>query len=263
MLKCINKFNIKEIENLGDKLLNNLKSKYKNFATVDKITVFSVNGKKVKRVPKASKPWSIKAYQNSLDVNMKIVLNDLNKEWIRWIMERKNILFSDMSNWKVVFDLVILNMNKYLEILLFGKDSSEIILSSNPKIRSYINRINKINISEFYAKNRIRMSPPVCGVRLLYELILKSIRLRVLENKIKKFSFQDSPLLQMLDALFQVPDINLIDKQVTIELTLVDYELKFFKEYFDNSSNQIKIINQEYENILNNYNVLLKGRHDN
>jgi hypothetical protein len=163
---------------------------------------------------------------------MKIVLNDLNKEWIRWISERNNILFSAMSNWKVVFDLVILIMNKYLEILLFGKDSNEIILSSNLKIRSYINRINKINISEFYAKNRIRMSPLVGGVRLLYELILKSIRLRVLENKIKKFSFQDSPLLQMLDALFQVPDNNLIDKQVTIELTLVDYELKFFKEYF-------------------------------
>jgi hypothetical protein len=62
MLKCINKINIKEILILGDKLLNNLKSKYKNFATIDQITVFSVNGKKVKRVPKASKPWRIKAY---------------------------------------------------------------------------------------------------------------------------------------------------------------------------------------------------------
>lgn len=29
MLKCINKFNNRELENLGDKLLNNLKTDYK------------------------------------------------------------------------------------------------------------------------------------------------------------------------------------------------------------------------------------------
>ena len=52
----------------------------------------------------------------------------------------------------------------------------------------------------------------------------------------------------MLYDLLKVPYIILIDKQVTIEIALVDSELKFFKEYLGNS-NQIKIINQEYENI--------------
>lgn len=184
---------------------------------------------------------------------MKDVLNDLNKELISWISERNNILFSDVSNWKIVFDEVILDMNKYLGIMLFGVESKEIILSSNPKIISYINRINKINISEFYEKNRTR------NVGLLYDLLIKTGSMRILENKINKFSLKDSPLLHMLDELLSVTDINLIDIQITIEKALVDYELKFFKEYFSNSSNQIKIINQEYENILNNYNVFLKG----
>jgi hypothetical protein len=52
--------------------------------------------------------------------------------------------------------------------------------------------------------------------------------MRVLGNKINKFSIKDSPLLQMLADLLKVPDINLIDKQVTIERALVNYELKFF-----------------------------------
>ena len=73
-----------------------------------------------------------------------------------------------MSNWKVVFDVfddVILEMNKYLGLMLFGIESMDLNLSSNPKIISYINRINKINISEFYENNRTR------NVGLLYELV--------------------------------------------------------------------------------------------
>lgn len=54
MLKCINKFNIRELESLGDKLLNNLKSEYKSLATGDRF--YGSPGLKVKRVPKASKP---------------------------------------------------------------------------------------------------------------------------------------------------------------------------------------------------------------
>ena len=251
MLKCINKFNISELEFLGDKLLNNLKNKYKTYGTVDQFS--GSPGLKVKRVPKAKKPWKNKSYQNTFDVYLKEVLNELNKELISWIGERNNILFSDVSNWKVVFDEVILDMNKYLGLMLFGIDSSDLILSSNPKIISYINRINKVNISEFYEKNRSR------NVGLLYELLFKTGSMRILENKINKFSLKESPLLQMLDDLLSVPDISLRDKQITIERALVEYELKFFNTYFNNCSNQIKIINQEYENILNNYNVFLKG----
>ena len=253
MIKCINKFNIHELESLGDKLLNNLKKDYNRLATEDQFKGFPGTGRKVKRVPTPSKPWSIGAYQKSFDLYLKTLLNELNKELITWISERNNILFSDISNWKIVFDEIILDMNKYLGMLLFGNDSNDIILSRNPKILSYINRINKINISDFFEKNRSR------NVGLLYEFLMKNNSLRLLENKIKKFSFKDSPLLQMLDELIQVPDINQSDKQATIEIALVDYEIKFFHKYFDNSSNQIKIINQEYENILNNYNVFIKG----
>jgi hypothetical protein len=91
-----------------------------------------------------------------LDVYLKNGLNELNKELIAWISERNNILFSDVSNWKVVFDEVILDMNKYLGLILFDIDSKDLILSSNPKIISYINRINKVNIIEFSEKNRSR-----------------------------------------------------------------------------------------------------------
>ena len=253
MIKCITNFNLSELENLGDKLLNEMKNKYKYLATVDQFSGFPGLGLKVKRVEKAPKPWKNKSYQNSFDVYLKDVLNELNKELINWISERNKILFSDVSNWKVVFDEVILDMNKYLGLMLFGVESQDIILSSNPKIISYINRINKVNISEFFEKNRTR------NVGLLYELLIKTGSMRVLENKIKKFSLKESPLLQMLEELLQVQDINLIDKQITLEKALVDYDLKFFKEYFANSSNQIRIINQEYENILNNYNVFIKG----
>ena len=251
MLKCIKNFNISGLENLEDKLLNNLKIKYKTLGTVDQFS--GSPGLKVRRVPKSRKPWNNRAYQTSFNVTLRGVLNELNKELISWISERNKILFSDVSNWKVVFDEVILDMNKYLGLMLFGSESNDIILSSNPKIISYINRINKVNISEFYANNRSR------NVGLLYELLIKTGSMRILETKINKFSAKDSPLLHMLDELLKVPDINLIDKQITIEKALVDYELKFFKEYFGTSSNQIKIINQEYENILNNYNVFLKG----
>jgi hypothetical protein len=119
-----------------------------------------------------------------------------------------------VSNWKVVFYEVILDMNKYLGIILFGVESKEIILSSNLKIISYINRINKIiNISEFYEKNRTR------NVGLLYDLLIKTGSMRILENKINKFSLKDSPLLHMLDELLSVTDINLIDIQITIEIS--------------------------------------------
>jgi hypothetical protein len=56
-------------------------------------------------------------------------------------------------------------MNKYLGLMLFGIESMDLNLSSNPKILSYIKRINKINISEFFDKNRTR------NVGLLYELV--------------------------------------------------------------------------------------------
>jgi hypothetical protein len=45
-------------------------------------------------------------------------------------------LISELSNWKIVFDEVILDMNKYLGLRLFGVESKDIILSSNPKIIS-------------------------------------------------------------------------------------------------------------------------------
>jgi hypothetical protein len=38
-----------------------------------------------------------------------------------------------MSNWKVVFDEVILDINKYLGRVVLGQDYIVIILSSNPK----------------------------------------------------------------------------------------------------------------------------------
>jgi DNA-dependent RNA polymerase len=136
--------------------------------------------------------------------------------------------------------------------LLFNKASNELILSSHPKIISYINKINKINISDFYAENRSR------NVGILYELLLKTGTMNVLENKINKF-ISDSPLLQMLDDVLNTKkNINILDKQTTIEKILIEYELKYFKEYFDNNKNQIKFITQEYENILNNYNVFFK-----
>lgn len=97
MIKCINKFNIKELVNLGDKLLNNMKSEYKTFGTVDQFCGFP--GRNVNRVAKASKPLSKRAYQVYFDAKMKFVLNELNKELISWISERNNILFSDVSNW--------------------------------------------------------------------------------------------------------------------------------------------------------------------
>ena len=250
MLKCINNFNISELEILGDKLLNKLKNDYNTFGTVDQFSGFP--GLKKKKVQKARKPWSNKAYQTCFDVYLKNVLNELNKELISWISKRNNILFSDMSNWKLVFDEVIFDINKYLGLMLFGVESNDIVLSSNPKIISYINKINKINISEFYEKNKTR------NVGLLYDLLIKMDSMRILESKINKFSFKDSPLLQMLEDLLKAPYTNLIDIQISIEKALVNYELKFFKEYFKNSSNQIKIINQEYENILKNYNVFIK-----
>ena len=40
--------------------------------------------------------------------------------------------------------------------------------------------------------------------------------------------------------------------------THVKKTIKYFKEYFGNNKNQIKFITQEYENILNNYNVFFK-----
>src|SRR5712664_719423 len=106
MIKCITNFNISELENLGDKLLNEMKIKYKNLTTVDPFSGFPGLGLKVKRVEKAPKPWKKKSYQNSFDVYLKDVLNELNKELINWISERNKILFSDVSNWKVVFDEV-------------------------------------------------------------------------------------------------------------------------------------------------------------
>lgn len=251
MLKCINNFNISELEILGDKLLNKLKNDYNTFGTVDQFSGFP--GLKKGKVQKARKPWSNRAYQTCFDVYLKNVLNELNKELINWISKRNNILFSDVSNWKVVFDEVIFNMNEYLGFMLFGVEPNDITLSSNPKIISYINRIDKINISEFFKKNRSR------NVGLLYDLLIKIDSMRILENKINKLSLKDSPLLQMLDDLLKAPYTNLIDIQIAIEKALVNYELKFFKEYFSNNSNQIKIINQEYENILNNYNVFIKG----
>src|ERR1700679_370831 len=210
MLKCINIFKIRELEMLGEKLLINLKTDYKNLATVDQFYGFP-SPKEGRIEVRGSKPWKSRAYQNSFDVSLKNILNELNKELISWISERNNILFSDVSNWKVVFDEVILDMNKYLGLILFDIDSKDLILSSNPKIISYINRINKINISEFYEKNRSR------NVGLLYELIIKTGSMKVLENKINMFSFNESPLLQMLDELINAPNINLIDKQATIE----------------------------------------------
>ena len=83
--------------------------------------------------------------------------------------------------------------------------------------------------------------------------------MNVLENKINKFMFAQSPLLQMLDEVLNVKEnINIMDKQTTIEKILIEYELKYFKEYFGDNKNQIKIITQEYENILNNYNTFCK-----
>jgi hypothetical protein len=37
-------------------------------------------------------------------------------------------------------------MNTYLGFMLFGIESMDLNLSSNPKIISYINRIDKLNI---------------------------------------------------------------------------------------------------------------------
>ena len=59
----------------------------------------------------------------------------------------------------------------------------------------------------------------------------------------------------MLDDLLKASDINLIDKSYYWK-SFGWLWIKVFKEYFANSSNQIKIINQEYENILNNYNCI-------
>jgi hypothetical protein len=91
MIKCITNLNLSELENLGDKLLNEMKNKYKNLANLDQFAGFP--GLKVTKVEKAPKPWKKKAYQNSFDVYLNDVLNELKKELINWISERKNILF--------------------------------------------------------------------------------------------------------------------------------------------------------------------------
>lgn len=56
MIKCITNFNVSELENLGDKLLNEMKIKYKNLATVDQFSGFPGLGLKVKKVKKGPKP---------------------------------------------------------------------------------------------------------------------------------------------------------------------------------------------------------------
>jgi hypothetical protein len=226
---------------------------YKTYANVDQFSGHpSPRTDKKYKKERARKAWNKRAYQTTFDVLLKNVLNEINQDLISWISEQNNILFNDVSNWKIVFDDIFLDMNNYLGSYLFELESNELILSRNPKIIRHINRINKNNISEFYASNSTRNVP------LLYEVITKMASMRVLDNKIKKLSLNDSPLLQLLDDILKVTDIALKDKQIAIENALFDYEIKFFDTNFGNSKNQIKIINQEYQNILKNYTVFLK-----
>ena len=205
ILKSIEYFKVKEIGYISEKLLNNLINDYKTFATVDQILGVSKSVEKgVYKIGKNEgvdvnkkkswkrKAWNKKTYQKTFDLYLNNVNFLINERLISWISEWNKILFSDVSNWKIVFDKIILNLNKHLGLLLFNKASNELILSSHPKIISYINKINKINISDFYAENRSR------NVGILYELLLKTGTINVLENKINKF-ISDSPLLQMLD----------------------------------------------------------------
>ena len=159
MLKSIEYFKLKDIKNIGENLLINLKNDYKTFGTVNQILGVSkteVNEVSVmdKKKDWKRKGWNKKTYQKTFDLYLKNVIYLINERLISWISDRNKILFSDVSNWKIVFDEIILNLNKYLGLLLFNKASNKLILSSNPKIISYINKINKINISAFYAGNK-------------------------------------------------------------------------------------------------------------
>jgi hypothetical protein len=53
-------------------------------------------------------------------------------------------------------------------------------------------------------------------------------------------------------------DLTSSDKQISIEKSLVEYDVIFFKEHLDIRSNQIKILNLEYVKILENLNRFIK-----
>jgi hypothetical protein len=216
-----------------------LKIDFKRLASVEQYS--EVSGRKYVGVAnRPKKGWTEHVYQKNFDLYLDLALKDLNKELISWITERNQILLSDVSNWTVVIEDVIFEMNKYLAIMLFDYNSNE--YSKDPRIISNINRINKNNINEFISnKNR--------NVMVLYNKIKDIYSMELLESKINKLSQKDSPLFKMLEELLK-SNINQVDKQITIEKALVEYDVRFFKEHIDNSSNQIKIFNQEYENIL-------------
>jgi hypothetical protein len=145
---------------------------------------------------------------------------------------------------------VILDMNRDLSNFIFESGETSIDYSQNPRIISKINRLNKESIKEFISdRNR--------NIKILSDNIKDIYLIKTMDSKFNKLDLLTSPLFKKIYDILN-SDLSSSDKQIGIEKTLVEYDVSFFKQHLDNSSNQYKILNLEYVKLLQNLNRFIK-----
>jgi hypothetical protein len=145
---------------------------------------------------------------------------------------------------------VVLDMNRDLGNFIFESGETSIDYSKNPRIISKINRLNKESIKEFISdRNR--------NIKIMSDNIKDIYLIKTMDSKFNKLDLLTSPLFKKIYDILN-SDLSSSDKQISIEKTLVEYDVGFFKQHLDNSSNQYKILNLEYVKLLQNLNRFIK-----
>jgi hypothetical protein len=249
ILKSFYKFNLQDLNTIGEVHLNKLRNEFKLLGNVDKFK--EATGRKyVGVVNRPKRPWTEHAYQKEFDLYLEICLSDLKKELVNWISNHNQVLLSDITNLTSVIEQVILNMNRDLANFIFESGETSVDYNQNPRIISKINRLNKESINEFISlRNR--------NIKILSDNIKDICLIKTLDSKFNKLDLLTSPLFKKIQDILN-SDLSCSDKQISIEKTLVEYDVSFFKEHLDNSSNQFKLLNLEYVKLLQNLNRFLK-----
>src|SRR5271156_123149 len=88
--------------------------------------------------------------------------------------------------------------------------------------------------------------------------IMKGINeMKINYNKIDKWNDVNISIFKTLENILE-SQLSLEEKEISVEKAIFEYDNTFFRHYFNNVENEIKIFTQEYSNTSKNYDNLIK-----
>ena len=244
-------FNIPELNQMREENINKIKGQFKNIANTPQFNYPQT--RKWIGVPLSNRPkteWSNDKYQREFNRILKDAFEELKNKQIIWLTDKKSALVEDLSNITNLINEYTDDINNHLMNMFYIGRMGE-SYTKNRKLLRKIKILNDKRMLEF-TQNKFN--------RDINTLILKLNEINsmdMLDARVDKWHLNEKggPTF-VIDSILK-SNLNLEDKQMTIEKAVFEYDFNYINKHIDDPANKMKIYNREFINMEKNYDELV------